>query len=141
MSAVRMVSEPNASPQEAQVIEDKINEFNMTVTGDRNWKPVRIFLRADDGSLRGGITANLWGGWMHVDYLWVDQDLRKEGFGSQLVLAAEAEALAYGCHDAWLETYSFQAKPFYEKLGYEVIAEMTDFPPGHSHYVLKKHLG
>jgi hypothetical protein len=30
--------------------------------------------------------------------------------------------------------------PFYEKFGYEVIADIPDYPKCHSHYVLKKML-
>ena len=47
-------------------------------------------------------------------------------------------ALALGVDRGYLETTSFQARPFYEKMGYEVFAELEDQPPGHTCYYLKK---
>jgi hypothetical protein len=52
--------------------------------------------------------------------------------------AAEAYARERGCRGAYLETFSFQARPLYEKLGFKVFGEIKDFPPGHSHFFLKK---
>lgn len=54
---------------------------------------------------------------------------------------AEEEALARECHSAWLDTHDFQARPFYEGLGYVKFAELPDFPVGHSKIFLKKALG
>ena len=45
-----------------------------------------------------------------------------------------------GWHGVFLTTFSFQARPFYEKSGYEVVADIQDYPKGHSHHVLKKNL-
>ncbi len=140
MTPIRMTSEPNASAQDMDIIENAINEFNMAVTGDRNWKPIRIFLRDEAGQILGGITAEIWGGWMHIIYLWVSEDLRHGGYGTQLLEAAEKEALAFGCYHAYLETFSFQARPFYERSGYKVITEMPNYPPGYQHYILQKTL-
>jgi hypothetical protein len=60
MPTIRISSEPDASPEDSQSIEDQVNEHNMRVTGDRNWKPVRIFLRDEDGKICGGLTGDLW---------------------------------------------------------------------------------
>jgi hypothetical protein len=35
---------------------------------------------------------------------------------------------------------SFQALPFYQKLGYEKWGELNDFPIGHTRHFLKKRL-
>jgi hypothetical protein len=39
-----------------------------------------------------------------------------------------------------VDTYSFEAKPFYEKLGYEVYGVLEDYPEEHCKYFLKKRL-
>ena len=140
MSTIRLSSEPDASPDDVQAIEDQINNFNMRVTGYVDYHPVNIFLRDENGLLRGGITAGVWGGWLDIYFLWVDEDLRKNGYGAQLLAAAEDEARGYGCRNAHVSTYSFQARPFYERCGYQVIATMDDFPLGHTHYHLRKSL-
>jgi N-acetylglutamate synthase-like GNAT family acetyltransferase len=63
------------------------------------------------------------------------------GRGTALLEAAEEEARAQGCHGVYLTTFSFQAKPFYERLGYEVVADIPDYPEGHRYHVMKKTLG
>jgi hypothetical protein len=40
----------------------------------------------------------------------------------------------------FLSTFSFQARPFYERFGYEVFGELPDYPEGHSLYFMKKML-
>jgi hypothetical protein len=39
-----------------------------------------------------------------------------------------------------LSTFGFQARPFYEKMGYEVFATLEDCPVGHCEYFLRKQL-
>ena len=138
MADIRLSSEPHADLADVTALEDRLNELNMTITGVRDYHPVRIFLRDDSGAMRGGILADVWGGWIHISYLWVDEALRKQGLATQLLLAAEAEARGFGCRNAAVETFSFQARPFYEKFGYWVIASLEDYPPGHTHYILRK---
>ncbi len=137
---IAISSEPNANADDTNIIEDHINEFNMRVTGDRNWKPVRIFLRDEDGKIRGGLTGDLWGGWLDIGFLWVDEDFRGQDYATRLMQQAENEARSNGCKNAEVSTFSFQARPFYEKLGYRVVAELEDYPPGHSHFLLRKAL-
>jgi GNAT superfamily N-acetyltransferase len=138
--AIHITSEPDASAEDVGVIAERIYEFNMRVTGDRNWKPARVFLRDEQGNIRGGVAADLWGGWLGIEFLWVDEDLRGQGYATRLMQQVEAEARAHGCRNAQVTTHSFQARPFYEKLGYRVVAELEDYPPGHSDFLLRKSL-
>src|SRR5690242_11660467 len=94
-SAIHISSEPDASAEDVNVIADRIYEFNMRVTGDYNWKPVRIFLRDEAGNIRGGIAADCWGGWLDIDLLWVDEDLREQGYATQLMQQVEDQARAH----------------------------------------------
>lgn len=106
--------------------------------GPRDWRPLALALRAPDGALMGGLYgATMWG-WLTVDGLWVAEAARGQGLGRRLLLAAEAEARTRGCRGAWLGTFDFQAREFYERLGYEVFGEVAEFPPGHVHYELRK---
>ena len=76
-----------------------------------------------------------------IDGLWIDDALRGQGLGRQLLLRSEAIAVARGCRGAWLGTFDFQARGFYERHGYRVFAALPDFPAGHTHYHLRKDLG
>ncbi len=140
MPQFRLSSEPDASDVDQQFIRDAIDEFNMALVNDRNYSPLSIFVRDDAEKILGGILGHLWGGWLHVTYLWVTAELRGQGFGSRLLRAAEDEARAKGCRCVFLETFSFQAPDFYRRFGFQRVGQITDYPPGHSHFVLWKPL-
>jgi len=103
-------------------------------------KSLRIFMRDKDNKPVGGIAADLFGGWAYISLLWVEESLRNQGFGSQLLRRLEAEAIQQGCTHAHLDTYDFEARPFYERAGYEVFGKLDDYPPGHCKYFLQKAL-
>ena len=140
LAAIRLSSEPDAAPADVAQVGDRIDAWNMDVTGVRDYRQVAIFLRDAGGAIRGGVTGGVWGGWLHVVALWVDEDLRGRGLGRDLLLAAEAEARSAGARASFLETHTFQAPGLYRRLGYEVIAEIEDYPPGESQLVMRKTL-
>jgi ribosomal protein S18 acetylase RimI-like enzyme len=70
----------------------------------------------------------------------VAEALRGQGHATRLMAAAEAYAIEKGCVGVTLDTFSFQARPLYEKLGYRVFAELKDHPKGHNQYWLTKRL-
>jgi len=80
----------------------------------------------------------MWGAWLHIRHLWIAEPLRHQGYGSSLLRTAEEEATVAGCRGAFLDTFSFQARPFYERHGYECFGELRDHPPGHAHYFMRK---
>lgn len=137
---MRISLESNVEPALIAQIQNQIYEYNMAVTGDRAYRPLYVIVRDDQGMAQGGLLADLWGGWMHLNFVWVAEALRGQGWGARLVQRAEDEARAAGCRGVYLETHSFQARPFYEKLGYNVLASLPDYPPGHSYYFLRKFL-
>jgi GNAT superfamily N-acetyltransferase len=140
MPTFTITSEPDANIEQRSIIGDAVDNYNIRVTGDSAYFPINHFLRDEDGVIRGGILADLWGGWLHVRFLWVDEGLRQQGYGSQLLEAAEVEARTKGARQAHVETFSFQARPFYERHGYHVFGELNDYPPGHHYYYLRKAL-
>jgi GNAT superfamily N-acetyltransferase len=75
-----------------------------------------------------------------VAALWVDEPHRGQGVGTQLLAEAEAEAERRGCLGVYLDTYSFQARPFYERLGYQLFGTLPDCPPGATKFYLYKRL-
>ena len=79
-------------------------------------------------------------GCMYIDDMWVDEKYRRQGLGSVALQAVEREAERKGCHVLWVGTWDFQARPYYEKHGYEVFATLKDCPVGHEDYQLWKRL-
>jgi len=110
-------------------------------TGDAELaKTVQVYLRDRDERVLGGVVGHLYGGWLNVSLLWVDEEHRNRGYGSSLLRMIEGEAVRSGCRYAHLDTYSFEARPFYEKHGYSLFATLDDYPVGFSRYFLKKKL-
>jgi GNAT superfamily N-acetyltransferase len=138
MQNLRIVSEPHAGEQDTTFIREALALYNVAVTQDAYYSPLAIFLRDERGAILGGALGDIWGGWLDLTFLWVAEPLRGRGYGRQLLEAAEEEARTQGCRGVHLSTHSFQARPFYEKLGYEIVGEIPDHPAGHSLFFLKK---
>lgn len=99
-----------------------------------------ISVRDDAGTVQGGLVGATYLGWLTVQALWVADALRGTGHGKAILQAAEEEAVRRGCPRVFLETLSFQALPFYEKVGYTIHSKLADFPPGGARYALTKDL-
>ena len=103
-------------------------------------KGISVFMRDRKNRVVGGVVGYTFGDWLHVGLLWVEESLRNEGYGTRLLKMIENGAVKYGCKHVDLDTFSFQAKPFYEKHGYTLFATLDSYPEGHSKHFLKKDL-
>jgi GNAT superfamily N-acetyltransferase len=103
-----------------------------------SWQPLAVFLR-DEARIVAGLAGETYCGWLFVKYLWVSEGLRGNGVGRELMAQAEVLARERGCHSAWLDTFSFQAPGFYEKLGYQEFGRL-DYPPDHHRRFMRKRL-
>jgi GNAT superfamily N-acetyltransferase len=128
------------APAEADVrfIEEQLISYNIATTGYRDFRPLAVLARDDSGTIRAGLTGFTWGGALKIEYLWVHEELRGQGYGSRLLLAAEQEAVRRGCHLAVVDTHSFQAPHFYPKLGYVQCGLVEDWPAGHTEIIFRK---
>lgn len=136
MSEFDVQNDPSSTDVEELV--DRLSAYNMATTGYRDVTKLGIFIRNERGELEAGVYAIAWGRIVDIDLLWVSEGRRREGLGTKLMDAIEAEAAKLPVDKIALTTYSFQARPFYEARGYRVIATVEDSPVGHSHYKLEK---
>jgi GNAT superfamily N-acetyltransferase len=111
--------------------------FNEPFIGRADFRQLAVLAR-HDRALVGGLVGETGRGFLFVDLLWLAEPWRGGGLGSRLLRAAEAEAEARGCHSAWLDTYDFQARPFYERHGFRLFGELDGFPNGHRRFYLVK---
>lgn len=111
-----------------------------TAVSPRSPNAVRLDISLDDveGDVVAGIAAQTFDGWLFIDLLWVDETMRGYGIGRRLVQMAEEIARERGCQNARANTA--QEVHFYEKLGYAVGGQMTQFPSGAMVYWLCKDL-
>ncbi len=143
MPDYRLVSEINPAQEEVAIIKAGLSAFNRQALGndaEDNYQALNLFVRAEDDTIMGGLLGGSWWGWVYISVLWVHDDLRGQHFGTQLMEMAEDEGLKRGCHSIFVDTHSFQALPFYLKLGYTLFGELENFPVGHTRYYLQKRL-
>ena len=140
MAAVRIEFEPFIDEAARQFIVNGVDYHNIAATKLPGYFPVNFVLRGERGDVLGGVLGQLWGSWLQVTYLWVAEAARGAGHGTRLMSAAEAYARLRGAVGATVETHSFQARPFYERLGYEVFGTLDGYPPGHFKFFLRKAL-
>ena len=95
----------------------KLISYNVPHFEPVDEKPLGIFYDDDAGVRRAGLTGKLFGNWLLIDLLWVEDSLRSQGVGSSLLQAAEDAARDYGAKRVFLNTFRFQAPDFYLKHG------------------------
>jgi GNAT superfamily N-acetyltransferase len=140
VDSVTLQLDEHPSADELRQIVDGVRSFNRTVVGHAPPRPVACFLRDDEGRIVGGAQGDLWGSSVHIAGMWVAEDHRGKGHGSALLKAVEDYAAERGHLLAYLETTSFQARPFYESLGYRVFGELVGIAEGCTMFFLQKDL-
>jgi GNAT superfamily N-acetyltransferase len=114
--------------------------YNRSQIGQRGGQNIAVTVRDDAGAIVGGACGEVWSGWLFVQLLWVHEDFRGKDLASEAMELLEDEARSLGAEHAYVDTFSFQARPFYEKRGYEVFGTLENYPDAHTRYWLKKDL-
>lgn len=124
--------------EDMAVIIDNLREYNLARIELNVVKPLAIFVHDDSGHKLGGISAKTHGNWLEVSLFCIDEKVRGQKIGSKLLKDVEIEAVKRGCKYSFLDTFSFQAKGFYVKLGYKEVFTLEDYPlTGKRHYFVK----
>jgi GNAT superfamily N-acetyltransferase len=140
MTSFRVTVEDDYDVDEVTYVLEGLREFNQRHAGPSSRARLAVFLRDPGGRVVGGLIGETAWRWLYVDAFWIDEALRGKGHGRAMLRAAEDRARLRGCTNAYLDTFDFQALPFYQKEGYEVYGTLEDFPPGHRRYYLRKPL-
>lgn len=135
---IRITNDGNE--QDINDIFNMLKVFNLSNREESQNVPIGIFYEDDNGKKLAGLTGETFGNWLCIHYLFVEERLRKEGIGSELLLAAEREAKERGCKYAFVDTFSFQAPKFYIKHGYKEVFTLNDYPYTGKRYYYTKEL-
>jgi GNAT superfamily N-acetyltransferase len=132
----------NENPADSDVhfLDDRINEYNVETTGITDGRILSFFIRDQRVEIIAGLYGWTWGEACEIRYLWVREDMREHGYGKALMAAAEREAILRGCGQIVLDTHSFQAPRFYQRLGFQIIGSHNDYPRDHLKHYLRKTL-
>ena len=129
----------NTESQKSQIIGDLIRSYNRSKREVAESEPLYLYVEDEHGEIMAGLVAETFGNWLEIEYLFVKEDLRGQGIGSQLLQQAESEAKKRNCCFAFVNTFQFQAPAFYQKHGYKEVFTLKDYPyTGQRHYYQKE---
>jgi GNAT superfamily N-acetyltransferase len=123
-----------------EFVRSRLMMFNEANARPYDFAPLQLSALDEQGATVGGLVAVTGWDWLMVDRLVVDEKARGKNIGKQLMYAALAEAKSRRCVGAMLDTFSFQARGFYEKLGFEVFGTLKDMPIGCERYWMQRSL-
>ncbi len=129
----------NTESQKAQKIGELVRSYNRSKREAAESESLNLYIEDEHGRLLAGLVAETFGNWLEIEYLFVKEELRGQGIGSQLLQQAESEAKKRNCRFAFVNTYQFQAPAFYQKHGYQEVFTLKDYPyTGQRHYYQKE---
>lgn len=120
-------------------LDEKIAEFNW-----QNWEvserlPIAVQIKSD-GNVIAGAAGRTFGDWLQLSTLWVSADYRGQQLGAKILTQLEKAAKERGCKKCLLDTLNFQAMPFYQKFGYEIVWTQQGYPKTGCKYFMVKQL-
>jgi len=120
---------------------ERLMAFNIRERPRATWQKdaFTVILKDGSGKLRGGARGIVRMGALDLQTLWLDEELRGEGSGARIVRAVEDEGRRRGARAVLLYTYDFQARGFYERLGYSCFGSF-DFPDGVTKFYMGRRL-
>jgi GNAT superfamily N-acetyltransferase len=140
MATYALTVEEAPKGEDVQALAQGLTAHALPYTHVQGFQPLAVFLRNEQGAVVGGVWGHVNWNWLSVGLVWLSEALRGGGYGRQLMTSLEQAARARGCRYAHLDTFSWQARPFYELLGYEVFAVLDAYPPGQQRFFMRKTL-
>jgi len=135
----RIVVEGKKSSAASRQLWAGLVRFNRATAGPLRYTRTVLTARDGAGKVRGGLILQSYWKESYVELLWLSEKARRLGYGRRLMQEAERRARRRGSLLLHLNTYSFQAPGFYEKLGFRRVGGMSGSPPGESrHFYVKR---
>ncbi len=97
-----------------------------------------FFVRDKNNFILGGCNGSIYYACLYIDQLWLDENLREQGIGTQLMQSAEVLGKEKKCLFLTVNTMDWEALDFYKKLGYYVEYERTGYLNHSTMYFLRK---
>lgn len=133
---IQIIPMSDADLDYLKVIDTGLNDYSRGTTGyDRI--PLNFIAKMGDDRV-GGLKACTVADHSFISWLYVDDKYRSKGIGRDLMQHAEMMARQKNCIKAFVDTMSFQAPEFYQRLGFQEIARIKDFYPGHDRIFYSK---
>src|SRR6266699_4132742 len=123
----KIIVDEKPQPSLREAILRPLKDYNTSKVGPVVIAPLAVLLRhPESDAVIGGLWGVLVGDWLSIELLYVPDELRMRGIGSSLMKKAEEIAAKNGCIGIKLDTFTFQAPGFYERLGYRAFGRLMD---------------
>ena len=132
--------DPNSSVEDIQILGDGIMHYAKQQKGQGPLQFFAFFIRDENNKILGGCAGNTLYGSLSIGYLWVDDSMRHQNYGTQLMQAALQFGKKHDCTFATVNTMDWEARGFYIKLGFEIEFIRHGFLNDSSFYFLRKTL-
>lgn len=120
------------SVEDQKIMIDGLLAYHASKGHPRKTENYSVILKDKNNKILGLVIVSfLWTG-MHIDSLWIDEQVRNQDWGSKLMKLVETEAIKRGCTISYTDTFTWQAPGFYEKLGYKLYGKLENFPKDNS---------
>jgi ribosomal protein S18 acetylase RimI-like enzyme len=138
----RIVAETKNKRSAMRRLWSGLNRYNLAQAGPFRFKRTVLTVRSARGAILGGLILQSYWRESYVELLWLSDRARRLGWGRRLMAEAERRARERGSLLMHLNTYSFQAPGFYQKLGFRRVGGMIGSPAGASrHFYVKRLTG
>lgn len=124
---------------ELQHLSKAVIAHDRAAVGAGHPQPLACMAR-DNGHLIGGAAGRIELDRLYVEYLWVDAAHRRKGLGQRLLAGIEVAAKSAGCNECLIESLSPKTALMYERAGYRGYAQIDNYIPGLTLFVLLKPL-
>lgn len=122
----------------ADIIEQGVSTYNQPYFGEiKEDKKFAIYIRHSNNII-GGISGNIFNKYIRVGFAWIDENYRNKKLGTKLFKELEKFAKSKNCTFIQLATFDFQARPFYEKIGFECLGIIPKWLEGRDCAFMRK---
>ncbi|WP_375319313.1 GNAT family N-acetyltransferase [Candidatus Tisiphia endosymbiont of Oplodontha viridula] len=126
--------------QYSKIMQDGLDELAKNKKGLDAVQSFSFSCFDKDKNFVAGVKGVLMYGCLYVGTLWVSEDFRGQNYGTLLMSKAENLARERNCKFMTLNTTDWQARPFYEKLGFKLEFVRSGHDKDSEAYYLRKDL-
>jgi GNAT superfamily N-acetyltransferase len=118
---------------------DSVLQYGRSQAVGANPQPLACFLR-DGQKIIAGAAGRIEFGRLFVGHLWVADDERGRGLGSETLARIEEAARRRGARDVLIETLNDRTAQLYRRLGYSTLAAIEHYVGDFTRHVMIKRM-
>ncbi len=126
--------------QYMKIMEDGLNKHAEIKKGLDAIKSFSFACFDNNKNFVAGVDGKSFYGCLYIDMLWVSENFRGQNYGTLLMAKVENIARERNCKFMTVCTTDWQARPFYEKLGFKLEFVRSGYDKDSEIYYLRKDL-